>query len=194
MSDDLEKLKQLLDVDSPPKVSIDNVKKSSKRKIIKRSTYLISGIASVSASLLLFVVFFKNLILLSSNASLYGTSMVVFVIAAAFFCLLRGISTIVYHISTSRFDKNVYAFMINKAHNRLLITYEKMLWLWVLSPVFIICLTLLFNHFRCEAPTFVFCFTISLIYAVLLAIFSNRLWKEKKYWEKEISRLVEESK
>ena len=60
MSDDLEKLKQLLDVDSPPKVSIDNVKKSSKRKIIKRSTYLISGIASVSASLLLFVVFFKN--------------------------------------------------------------------------------------------------------------------------------------
>ncbi len=99
----------------------------------------------------------------------------------------------IFHFRKSEFSKSVGQHLLSHAYNQLYFTYERMLWLWLLAPVLLVTFPLIAS-WSIVANTWltIVYFVISVVYGILLWVFSKSLWRKKSFWKNEINRLSNE--
>ena len=158
---------------------------------VGKHTHLIQGTVCVLVSFFLLwiiVVKIKQLAFCFSDLVLLFCTLLV-----AIFCLTKGIYTLIFYFRKSELSQSVCQFLLSNAYNQLYFTYERMLWLWVLTPVLIIAFPVSAKHYIVVSNWFTSVyFLIVLAYGVLLLLFSKSLCHKKRYWKNEIDRLSKE--
>ena len=162
-----------------------------KKWTFRDHTYLTQGIVCVLTALLLssIIIFkIKQIELNIANIVLLFCTLLITI-----FCLTKGIYTIVFHFQKSEFGRSVCQQLLSHAYNQLYFTYERMLWLWLLAPVLLVTFPLIAS-WSIVANTWltIVYFVISVVYGILLWVFSKSLWRKKSFWKNEIHRLSNE--
>ena len=115
----------------------------------------------------------------------YNLGIITFTVVLAWYCLLKGIFTLLYQAKESEYGTSVHQYLITNAYNRLFFVYERMVWLWFLTPVLLATLPSflgLNNSIAYWSIAFV-------IYIVALLSFSRPLWRKMKRIKAEIKQL-----
>lgn len=158
---------------------------------VRKHTHLIQGAVCVLVAFLLFLIIVVKIKQLAFNFSYLVLLLCTLLIAT--FCLTKGIYTLIFYFRKSELSQSVCQFLLFHAYNQLYFTYERMLWLWVLTPVLIIAFPVFVKHYMVVSNWFTsVCFLIVLAYGVLLLLFSKSLCHKKRYWKNEIDRLSKE--
>lgn len=163
-----------------------------KRKWTLRDyTGLIQGTVCVLTALLLLSIILIKIKQIEPHDANISLLFCVLVIATC--CLTKGIYTIVFHFRKSKFGQSVCQHLLSHAYNQLYFTYERMLWLWLLTPVLLLSFLLVMNRMihTNNWTTIVYLFVL-MVYGVLLLVFSKSLWRKKSFWRNEIDRLSKE--
>ena len=158
---------------------------------VGKHIHLIQGTVCVLTAFLLFLIIVVKIKQLAFNFSDLALSFSILLIAT--FCLTKGIYTLIFYFRESELSQSVCQFLLSNAYNQLYFTYERMLWLWVLTPVLIIAFPVFVKHYMVVSNWFTSVYyLIVLAYGVLLLLFSKSLCHKKRYWKNEIDRLSKE--
>lgn len=163
-----------------------------KRKwTFREYNYLIQGFVCVLTAFLLLSIIILKIKQMEIHIANIVLSFCILLIAT--FCLTKGIYTIIFHFRKSEFSKSVGQHLLSHAYNQLYFTYERMLWLWLLAPVLLVTFPLIAS-WSIVANTWltIVYFVISVVYGILLWVFSKSLWRKKSFWKNEINRLSNE--
>ena len=163
-----------------------------KRKCTFREyNYLIQGTVCVLTALLLFAIIAIKIKQMDNHIA--NIVLLFCLLLIATFCLTKGIYTIIFHFRKAEFSKSVGQHLLSHAYNQLYFTYERMLWLWLLAPVILVTFPLIAS-WSIVANTWltIVYFVISVVYGILLWVFSKSLWRKKSFWKNEINRLSNE--
>lgn len=165
-----------------------NIQLPIKKSHIKRNySYLISGIVCVLAASVLFTIILLNIS--HANATRNFFWLCFFVIVIALICLTKGVFTLCYHCASAKYDQTIYSFILSDTYNRLLLTYERVLWLWVLCPIIIVVSIYFAKKDSSTCNIYTIDFFVVLLYSISLFFPSKRLWKKIRYLKNEIKRL-----
>lgn len=154
-----------------------------KRSWLKQHRNGISGIVCLALAVLLpslLVLQMKQIVL-----SLYNFGIITFTVVLAWYCLVRGIFTLLFQAKETEFGTSVHQYLITNAYNRLYFVYERMVWLWFLTPVLLATLPSFLGLY----DSMIYWIIASIIYLVALASFSRPLWRKMKQLKEEINQL-----
>ena len=190
MNNNLETLRKSIEIMDESQIGSQTPPLKKKWEVGKH-IHLIQGTVCVLASFFLLwiiIVKIKQLAFYFSDLVLLFCTLLV-----AIFCLTKGIYTLIFYFRKSELSQSVCQFLLSNAYNQLYFTYERMLWLWVLTPVLIIAFPVFAKHYIVVSNWFTSVyFLIVLAYGVLLLLFSKSLCHKKRYWKNEIDRLSKE--
>lgn len=154
-----------------------------KRSWLKQHRNGISGIVCLALAVLLpslLVLQMKQIVL-----SPYNFGIITFTVVLAWYCLVRGIFTLLFQAKETEFGTSVHQYLITNAYNRLYFVYERMVWLWFLTPVLLATLPSFLGLY----DSMIYWIIASIIYLVALASFSRPLWRKMKQLKEEINQL-----
>ncbi len=154
-----------------------------KKSWLKQHRNGISGIVCLAVAVLLptlLVLQMKQIVL-----SPYNLGIITFTVVLAWYCLVKGIFTLLFQAKETEFGTNVHQYLIINAYNRLYFVYERMVWLWFLSPVLLATLPSFLGLY----DSMIYWIITSIVYLVALASFSRPLWRKMKQLKEEIYQL-----
>ena len=154
-----------------------------KRSWLKQHRNGISGIVCLAVAVLLLtllVLQMKQIVL-----SPYNLGIITFTVVLAWYCLVKGIFTLLFQTKETKFGTSVHQYLITSAYNRLYFVYEKMVWLWILLPILLATLPSFLGWNDSKAYWII----AASLYIVALLSFSRPLWRRMKHLRKEIKQL-----
>ena len=153
------------------------------RSWLKQHRNGISGIVCLAVAVLLptlLVTQMKQIALTPHNLGV-----ITFTVVLAWYCLVKGIFTLLFQAKETEFGTSVHQYLITNAYNRLYFVYEKMVWLWFLAPV----LLATFPSFLGLNGNMTYWIIASIVYLLALVSFSRPLWRKMKQLKEEINQL-----
>ncbi len=115
----------------------------------------------------------------------------IFGIIISVYVLVKGLLTVFFFNSKRKLDYSVNRFRLDQLKNKLFFIYERMLWLWFLSPALIVVLPLLLAEYKkMPGPTLLlYCVCSGILYLFALCLFSKPLVRKRRCLKAEIEEI-----
>ena len=154
-----------------------------KRSWLKQHRNGFSGIVCLAVAVLLPTLLVTQMKQIASMP--HNLGVITFTVVLAWYCLVKGIFTLLFQAKEIEFGISVHKHLITSAYNRLYFVYEKMVWMWFLAPILLATLP----SFLGLNSSMTYWIITSIVYLVALASFSRPLWRKMKQLKEEIHQL-----
>lgn len=146
----------------------------------------LEGIACVSVSLI-------GATFVALNVSSFNDMPLSFIFGIVLFVyvFVKGLFTLFFFNTKRQLDYTVNRFRLCQLKNKLFFVYERMLWLWFLTPALLIILPMVLAEYKKmpEDTRLLYCVCFGILYLLALCLFSRPLLRKRRSLKAEIEEI-----
>ncbi len=151
-----------------------------------QNKFALDGIACIAVSLTVVTTLVVNCSSFNDIPLLF-----MFGIIASVYVFVKGLLTLLFFNTKRKLDYTVNRFRLSQLKNSLFFVYERMLWLWFLTPAILVLLPLVLAEYKKmpEHTLLLYCVCSGLLYLFALCLFSKPLLRRRRSLKAEIEEI-----